>query len=32
MRVDLTIPYQYLCRRKGARMDSNGYGVTTTTV
>lgn len=32
MRVDLTIPYQYLCRRKGARKDSNGYGLTTTTV
>jgi hypothetical protein len=32
MRVDLTIPYQYLCRRKGARKDSTGYGLTTTTV
>lgn len=32
MRVDLTIPYQFLARNKGARKDRTGYGHTSVTV
>lgn len=32
MRVELTIPYAFLCRRKGARKDTSGHGLTTATV
>ena len=32
MRVDLTIPYRFTCRRKGARKDDHGWGRTTVPV
>lgn len=32
MRVELTIPYAFLCRNKGARKDRTGYGQTSATV
>lgn len=32
MRVDVTIPYQFLARNKGARKDRTGYGLATATV
>ena len=32
MRVDLTIPYRFTCRRKGARKDDHGWGRTPLTV